>query len=168
MQAKNLLGYSTVNVGITHAQHVADPDMTMDQVGGYGLVLTVAPDWTTRINYLPAVAGTPRPQSVLPEVPADPTRATPGLALDRYLAVARNKQAYMQTDGPGREAVGKNNIGEIRFSWGSTEETKVLRHQLWWRMDDKNSPTRVELPPYPLSEYEVIMGETTKYPRPVS
>jgi hypothetical protein len=168
MYTGSVLGPVHVDVTITHAQHVADPDLTVAQAAGFGLTLSVAPDWTTRINYLTAVAGTPRPQSVLPEVPADPTRATPGLALDRYLAVARNKQAYMQTDGPGREAVGKNNIGEIRFSWGSTEETKVLRHQLWWRMDDKNAPTRVELPPYPLSEYEVIMGETTKYPRPVS
>lgn len=157
---------TTRNLVITKKERVGNPYEIGEKNRSLPPQLSVQPDYTYRIDYIVAKGGTPRPESVLPEVAVDPALAPAGTALNRYLAVASNAQTYVLHDGYGREAVGKNNLGEIRFSWGFTEDTKLVLHQLWWRLvsRDMNSP---ELPPYPLSEYEVMLGaSTTKYPKP--
>lgn len=153
----------TRDLDITKDKYVIDPYETALNNGAGLPRLTVQPDWQYSIKYIVAKGGTPRPESVVPEVAIDPARATPGTALAGYLAAASNAQTYATHDGYGREAVGKNNIGEVRFSWGPTEQTKIVTHQLWWRLVSRtiNNP---ELLPYPLSEYEVILGSyASKY-----
>lgn len=134
------------------------------------LTLSVQPDWTYRIDYIVALAGDPRLGSLPAKTPIDPALAPAGTQLRSYLDAATNAQTYLH-DSYGREAVGRNNIGEIRFSWGTTEATKIIKHQLWWRLEqflDENHSNTIELPLYPLSEYEVILGTVAnKYPKPV-
>jgi hypothetical protein len=146
----------TLDLDITKDKPTIDPYETAQD--GVGLPkLTVQPDWQYSIKYLVAKGGTPRPESVVPKVADNPSQATSDMALASYLAAASNAQTYARYDGYGREAVGKNNMGEVRFSWGVTEETKIVMHRLWWRLESStiNNP---ELLPYPLSEYEVILG----------
>jgi hypothetical protein len=131
------------------------------------LTLSVQPDWTYRIDYLTAVGGTPRPYSKPPKIATNPASVPPVSALQQYLDSASNAQEYTRYDGVGREAVGKNNLGEIRFSWGFTEDTKIVKHQLWWRLASTSS-TMPEQEPFPLSEYEVVLGtDSAVYPKPV-
>ena len=154
------------NIYVTRRSPVLDRDSTVRERGGFSFTPTVPPDWAYRVNYLTAVGGTPRPESVMPATPRDPMQATLNAALNDYLATASNARNYMLFDGPGREAVGKNNLGEIRFSWGFTEDTKIVRHQLWWRMEKRGATNRTELDPFPLSSYEVILGGASQYTKP--
>jgi hypothetical protein len=131
------------------------------------LKLSVQPDWTYRIDYLVAQGGTPRPGDRQPERAADPAQALPASALQCYLDSASNAQQYVKHDGEGREAVGKNNLGEIRFTWGLTEDAKIVKHQLWWRLKN-TSANMPEQEPFPLSEYEIVLGtHSAAYPKPV-
>ncbi|MGI4735253.1 MAG: hypothetical protein ACRYG7_08755 [Janthinobacterium lividum] len=139
--------------------------------GNYPQILAIQPDWRYRTDYLVALAGALRPGGGAIKGVQDPANPVFGSALDSYLNAASNAQTYVRHDGFGREVVGKNNLGEVRFSWGATEETKIVKHQIWWRLEqftieDKDLRS-IELPPYPLSAYEVILGQVpSKYPAP--
>jgi len=68
-------------------------------------------------------------------------------------------------DSAGSEAVGKNNLGEVTFRWGNTEETKLVQHNLWWSKADPASG--VDLPREPHSKFAVVLGkDEATYPKP--
>lgn len=127
-----------------------------------------SPDWMYRISYVKALKAPVNPQQVLAvNSPATGTVATyqqRADALKNYLAATNNNKKYLLEDSPGSEAVGKNNLGEVTFDWGSTEQTKFVRHYLWWSKANKDG---TDAPREPHSKFTVLLGEDdTIYPRP--
>jgi hypothetical protein len=95
---------------------------------------------------------------------SNPANQSPTDALTSYLAAAANSLSFFFFGGPGREIVGKNNVGEVTFSWGTTEETKVLHHNLWWSLSKLDGTDEAK---FPLSNYDVLLGQSnSKYPKP--
>ena len=126
------------------------------------------PDWMYRISYVKALKPPVNPQQVL--AVSSPTTGTTATyqqradALKNYLAATNNNKRYLLKDSAGSEAVGKNNLGEVTFDWGSTEQTKFVRHYLWW---SKANGDGTDAPREPHSKFAVLLGKDDNiYPRP--
>lgn len=130
--------------------------------------LTIEPDWVYRINYIATIPGTIRPGALVPQPVTSPVGQSAPNALNAFLTAHDNYKTYFQNDGPGREIVGKNNIGEVFFEWGNTETTKIVRHSLWWSLT--SAITGLDDPEKsPLSQFRVLLGEdSTTYPKPTA
>lgn len=133
------------------------------------LNLTKTPDWQYRIDYKydssveidPTYAGNFSTQNVMPP-PHDDRMA----ALQQYLGAAKNSAEYNKIWGDGKEIVGKNNFGEVRFLWGDGEYNKRVKHAIWWRLQS-NLTSQSVLPTFPLTNVEFSLGKgLTAYPKP--
>lgn len=114
------------------------------------LAVSAPPDWIYRIDYILSEPRMSTP-SAIPKPELWDTQT--------YLQSLKEYRKYMAEDAPGREIVGRNNIGEITFSWGLDDE-KSVTHQIWWWL----SPTAQ---PLPLSKYIVSLKLTDpRYPQP--
>lgn len=137
----------------------------------YGLALNqnLHPDWQYRIDYMrdesiqidPSHAGPFNPNNVMPPPQGDRSEA-----LARYIAAAENSADYNVSWGNGKEIVGKNNFGEVRFEWGNGELNKKVKYSVWWRLRGSKT-TQLTLPPFPLTNYEFSLGKgLSAYPKP--
>jgi hypothetical protein len=130
---------------------------------------SVQPDWMYRINYIKSLKPPVNPQQVLAvSSPFTGPAATPqqrATAMKNYVAACENNRKYLLKDSPGSEAVGKNNFGEVTFDWGSTEETKFVRHYLWW----SETFNGIDAQRQPHSKFAVLLGkDDAKYPKPTA
>jgi len=129
-----------------------------------------APDWMYRITYIKALRPPLTPSEYLAvSDPATSPAATPQqrlAALQAYTAASQNDRQYLLTDAAGSEAVGRNNFGEITFAWGTTEDTKFVRHNIWW---SRPGPGGVDEKRQPHSMFSVLLGQdATQYPKPTA
>lgn|GEM_PF-1675965 len=130
----------------------------------YKLNLVYNPDWTYRITYVKSLMPPPPIGAVLTITPPSGTQPR-AHALRSYLDATANNKRYLLEDSAGSEAVGKNNLGEVTFRWGNTEETKLVQHNLWWSKADPASG--VDLPREPHSKFAVVLGkDEATYPKP--
>jgi hypothetical protein len=125
----------------------------------------VNPDWTYRINYIKTIPGQIRYTSLVPKPLTSPLSASEK-KFEAFLTAQENYNTYFRFDGPGRQIVGKNNIGEVFFEWGTTETTKQIRHNLWWSttspITGRNDPEKS-----PLSQFRLLLGEdASQYQKP--
>ncbi|MDH6228275.1 hypothetical protein M2169_005245 [Streptomyces sp. MJP52] len=111
-----------------------------------GRLLGPAPHWECLYEYFghrdPMAA--PRPGATIPVAfpPDDPRQAVAD-----YAAASGNHHAYL-VQGTGRAIVGRNNIGDITFTWGADDDKSVIQ-TLWWRFDGQTTAaplTRFVLP----------------------
>jgi hypothetical protein len=131
-----------------------------------GSYVNVDPDWIYRIDYIKAENEARFPSPFAPaNVPAPP-QGNRRLALQSYLAMASNYQAYAKEWGPGKEIVGLNNIGEISFLLAPDGGLKVVQ-ELWWRLE--SSDLSRNLDPFPLTKYVIPLNfsEPMTYPEPI-
>jgi hypothetical protein len=98
-----------------------------------------APEWEYRLDYYrhnDPDGKAPRPGKPAPvSYPAWGDRRA---ALAQYVQAAGNHDGYMNLWGSGREVVGRNNIGEIQFSWGAGDAKSVIQ-TLWWHLPGPGS-----------------------------
>lgn len=133
------------------------------------------PDWTYRINYIKTIPGQIRYTSLVPKPLTAPLSASAN-KFEAFMTAQENYNTYFRSDGPGRQLVGKNNIGEVFFEWGTTETTKQVRHHLWWSINSPlkgyNDPTAQspglnDPEKSPLSQFRLLLGEdASQYPKP--
>ncbi|MDO7174147.1 hypothetical protein [Mariniflexile sp. AS56] len=119
--------------------------------------VTINPNWSFRIDWiLGSSTGTnPRrkanPTKIL--VPPDPgNRAN---SLQKYLSMASNHSSYTKAWGSGKEIVGLNNLGEIRFNF--TSSNKQINHAIWWRLEQTSGSNPLQL--FPLTTYSIPINE---------
>lgn len=126
-------------------------------------------DWAHRSDYLidtrtPAPAGSSTGGSSI-DVPAPGTDRTE--ALGRYLARAHDWDVRMYNrqmqdirgkvthGGAGKDAVGRNNVGEVWFD-RNDDGKRVVVHEFWWRMNGKGGGM---LHPFPLTRHVVSLDQ---------
>ncbi|WP_329101017.1 hypothetical protein OG792_19900 [Micromonospora sp. NBC_01699] len=113
-------------------------------------LLSEPPEWSVQVQFLrhdesdPAAPGDEPAQPVL-----DPDGLTPRQKLDQYAAAAGNLEKWFGRWGTGREIVGHNNLGELRFTW-PTGQGKTATQRLWWYAPDGR--------PAPLTTHTVDLG----------
>ncbi|MFE9654684.1 peptidoglycan-binding protein [Micromonospora sp. NPDC006431] len=92
------------------------------------------PDWNVYVQFLRHDEADPTVhRDGVPEPVADPAGLPRDQALSQYLAAARNLDHYKGSWGNGKEIVGRNNLGEITFSW-PPGECKSATQRLWWHL----------------------------------
>lgn len=98
------------------------------------VVYSPQPEWEYELSYFrhSDPDGTaPRPGGPAPvSFPATGDRRA---ALAQYVQAADNHFDYMWITGSGREIVGRNNIGEVQFTWDG-QDAKSVTQTLWWRL----------------------------------
>lgn len=97
-------------------------------------VRTPAPEWEYELTYFRHTDpdGTaPRPGGPAPV--SFPATGDRGADLAQYVQAADNHWDYMAVTGSGREIVGRNNIGEVRFTWDG-QDAKAVVQTLWWHL----------------------------------
>ncbi|GAA3388476.1 hypothetical protein [Cryptosporangium minutisporangium] len=114
--------------------------------------VTPPPDWAHRRDYLVAAGDLPTAldwAAILPVgVPGNPDPEQFRRAIGKFL---------------GRRAVGVNNFGEVRLTWGSGEDKAVV-HTLWWRRKGEST-----VPIEPLRVFTVSLSfSDANYPRPTA
>ncbi len=127
-------------------------------------ILTLHPNWRYRIDWiLGASTGThPRRKAKPSRVTIPPSSNKRKLAMQNYLAMADDHRSYTKDWGAGKEIVGTNNLGEIRFNFAG--EKKAINQILWWRLnpDKGNAPLQL----FPLTTFTIPMnhhGDKNKY-----
>lgn len=122
------------------------------------------PDWKYLVNFIEAELELSENAPFEPlqvSFPRPPEQLT---KLREYMAkAARIERAYLKKDGPGKQLVGKNNIGEISFRWRPNDDKAVI-HTLWWRLKDTKDG---EMQPFPLTRFIVSLAfSDSKFPEP--
>jgi hypothetical protein len=93
------------------------------------VTLTIgAPDWKTKLKFFRSEV--PRSLST-PAKPVPTTGGTPAEKVQANLDTAGNHQAYQREISNGANAVGRNNLGELSFAWGSGENKSAI-HSVYW------------------------------------
>ncbi|WP_410539928.1 peptidoglycan-binding protein [Streptomyces sp. KL2] len=122
-------------------------------------VRSPAPEWEYELTYVRHTDpdGTaPRPGGPAPvSFPATGDRRA---ALAQYVQAAENHLDYMAVTGSGREIVGRNNIGEVQFTWDG-QDAKSVTQTLWWHLPGNTGAA-------PLTRLVVLLdvGQTTGPP----
>lgn len=127
--------------------------------------LTLCPSWKYRIDWiLGASTGTdPRRMATPSRISVPPSSGARSQALQDYLAIARGHGSYTRDWGSGKEIVGVNNFGEIRFIFSGSN--KGINHIMWWRMDPIIGSLPLNL--FPLTTFFIPMnfvGDSTSVP----
>lgn len=141
--------------------------MERDEMRSEKIVQVQNVEWRSLTNYLLAEdsvsslpSRTPSPRRVT--VPPSPSNRTQ--ALQTYLTMSADHSDYMGQWGDGKEIVGRNNMGEITFEWGTS--TKNIVQSLWWRMRQASRSSQL-LQPFPLSVCKVsVEFSDSRYPFP--
>lgn len=112
--------------------------------------ISLTPNWRYRTDWiLGQNSGNPRRTSGPTALNGIPSRAD-------YLRVSGNHRDYMSTWGNGKEIVGVNNLGEIRFSFNGSQ--KSIRHIIWWRLEPRSGSDSLQI--FPLTTYTIPMNFT--------
>ncbi len=123
---------------------------TKEKLTDKGITLTETSDWRAYINWILAEKADTDSSVTPTHVEEEPTDEV----LQQYLALARDHGSnYIGKWGDGKEIVGVNNIGEIRFEFG---EKKQVNHILWWRLPATDEDDSLE--PFPLSTYKIPLN----------
>jgi hypothetical protein len=129
------------------------------------LTLTHPPDWRYRIDYILSENEVDSIREITPRPVAAPPADDRRQALLAYLAMADNHRDYVGKWGDGKEVVGVNNVGEIRFDWGDGDAKSVIQ-QLWWRLESNSNATNPPAP-HPLTKCIVSLRfADSRYPQP--
>ncbi|MFJ5830910.1 peptidoglycan-binding protein [Streptomyces sp. NPDC093089] len=141
--------------GVTYAH---ESPAVLDLVEGT-TVYSPQPEWEYELAYYrhDDPDGTaPRPGGPAPvSFPATGDRRA---ALAQYVQAADNHLDYLRVTGSGREIVGRNNIGEVQFTWDGQDAKSVVQ-TLWWHLpgNQNGAPlTRLVVP--------LDVGQTTGAP----
>ena len=119
--------------------------------------ISLMPNWRYRTDW------------ILGQNSGDPTRISGPTPLtgipsrDDYLRLSTNHRDYSSIWGNGKEMVGVNNLGEIRFSFNGSR--KSLQHLLWWRLEPRSGSGPLQI--FPLTTYIIPMnfsGDRTSDP----
>jgi hypothetical protein len=103
-----------------------------DRTSSATTTLSQRPDYRYRIDYPPAVLSGRTPPS-LPTIPTGGASAAERKRAAEAYGTALMDYFEFQTTARGRELVGHNNIGEIRFRWGDGDD-KHVEQILRWRI----------------------------------
>lgn len=116
-------------------------------------IITVNPNWRYRIDWiLGASTGTdPRRMATPNRITVPPSPGSRAVALQNYLAMTRDHGSYTRDWGTGKEIVGVNTLGEIRFSFSGTN--KQINHIMWWRMNPISGSSPLQL--FPLTTFTI-------------
>jgi hypothetical protein len=125
----------------------------------------VIPHWRYRIDWILGTStGTHPTHPTNPEripipiqitVPPNPSNRVE--SLQKYLAITDNHGSYTGAWGSGKEIVGENNLGEIRFDFKVND--KKINHIIWWRLRKlKRISGSNPLQPFPLTTYTISMN----------
>ncbi|MEU9337223.1 hypothetical protein AB0D49_29365 [Streptomyces sp. NPDC048290] len=112
-------------------------------------VISPLPEWEYQVDYYRHTdpdQEAPRPGGPAPV--AYPEGGDRRAALAQYVQAAGNHDGYLGVFGSGKEIVGRNNIGEVRFDWGAQDAKSVVQ-TLWWRLPGslRGAPlTRLSVP----------------------
>jgi hypothetical protein len=91
------------------------------------------PEWLCDIRWLSHEHGEDaEPRSRGAEPVSSPSDSDWGQALRQFGSAAANQVCNLTHWGAGREVVGANNLGVLRFSWKATGERSASQ-TLWWR-----------------------------------
>ncbi|MFJ1596542.1 peptidoglycan-binding protein [Streptomyces sp. NPDC088261] len=112
--------------------------------------LTRTPEWAYQVDFyrhedrdrLNPRKGTPQPVGLPRE------EATRRQVLAGYVRAARNHSGYKDLWGEGKQLVGRNNLGEVQFTWRDGDAKSVVQ-SLWWHLDQEptGAPlTRLSVP----------------------
>lgn len=161
-KTSNATGTKQGPIEVKREEYIFDINKRRHQNGITVDGISTPPDWEYRIDYLTSLPDGMQPAIIAPVT--SPNQQQPPTALQNILAAASNSMMFFLNDGPGSEVVGKNNIGEVTFNWGSTEATKFLHHNLWWSHSNVNGTDMLKAPH---SRFVVLLGEdAVKYPKP--
>jgi hypothetical protein len=92
-----------------------------------------APDWRYRLDYVLADRAQAANYTITAPSSWDEPRAS-----QVYLDGLSRYNRFIREDGAGKELVGENNFGELRFEWQA--DRKQVTHTLWWRMTEPQIP----------------------------
>ena len=123
------------------------------------LTINRRPDWRYRIDMV-ADRSRPLPQTSVMVLHPERDEGT-SWWVNRAVGVGMEVLNLAQADFTmGRFIVGRNNIGDVRFSWGAGDQKRVTQ-RLWWRRTDSAPAT-------PLSTFDVSLrvDEAQRYPKP--
>ncbi|MET9479621.1 hypothetical protein [Streptomyces sp. NPDC006638] len=112
--------------------------------------LTRTPEWAYQVDFyrhedrdrLNPRKGAPQPVGLPRE------EATRRQVLAGYVRAARNHSGYKDLWGEGKQLVGRNNLGEVQFTWRDGDAKSVVQ-SLWWHLDQEptGAPlTRLSVP----------------------
>ena len=109
-----------------------------------GTTIGKVADWRYQVRWLPGVKATTLP------APA-PLTAFTGDAGQKAKALKEFQGAYRSqlNDRGGREIVGRNNMGELRFTWPAGTGKQVAQ-RLWWSATDNAPPAAITTHTVPL------------------
>jgi hypothetical protein len=120
--------------------------------------LSVSPNWRYRIDWiLGSSSGSDPERKADPtkiDIPPDASKRTD--ALQSYLAMSSDHSSYTDKWGAGKEIVGVNTMGEIRFAFSGA--IKQIQHILWWRLEAAKGNKPLQL--FPLTTYSIPMNFT--------
>lgn len=126
-------------------------------------ILTLVPDWRYRMDWiLGNNTGHSARTTITPhQITVSPSMSNRSAALQDYLAMAHDHGGnYVNQWGNGKEIVGVNNLGEIRFNFAGPD--KRISHALWWRMEPNAGGAPLQL--FPLTTFNIPVnqsGDTT-------
>jgi hypothetical protein len=134
--------------------------LNQERWDGTKLALTQQPDWAGRVDFVRAERRDQSSSSPTPAVGNTPPTSDRVQQLSAYLGVSAQHRRFLK-EGSGMEVVGKNNLGEISFAWGSTHS---VVHELWWRVEGDDHAV---VEPLPLTKFVVSLDHgQSRYPRP--
>lgn len=99
---------------------------------GVGWTRVTAPDWAYRINYLHG-RKPPSTTTVLPRLETMPADARAATQTTRAMHLAYGQQLR---DDAGRDIVGRNNVGELRFGLDAAGVAVWAEQRTWWRFEE--------------------------------
>jgi hypothetical protein len=117
------------------------------------------PEWQYQISYIAAEFEIDESGQPGSDPPADSRLAR----LQTYREHATNFASYAKRWGDGKEIVGKNNLGEIRFTWDEMDESRrTVTQYLWWSLAADTDGGELDLAPEPLSKFVVSLKLDTQ------
>jgi hypothetical protein len=99
--------------------------------------LASTPDWQVKLKFVRSEQDplpTPPPEPVPPPPPDDRNQE-----LKAILKTGMNHLNYKTRFSSGMNAVGRNNLGEITFSWGVGEEKFAIQRLFWTRGEEETA-----------------------------
>lgn len=127
--------------------------------------LTLSPSWKYRIDWILGASTDTDPRRIATpsRITVPPSSSARSQALQDYLAMTRGHDSYTRDWGTGKEIVGVNNFGEIRFIFSGSN--MMINHIMWWRMDAITGNLPLNL--FPLTTFCIPMnfaGDSTSVP----
>ena len=109
------------------------------------------PDWFYRVSYITGDLASPESHCLELEL-------HPSMERDEAQAAVTDAHHELYNSGSGRQIVGVNNLGELRFDWNEQEHS--VTQKLWWRIDTEDLTSFA----YPMTTYRASLDPDPKFP----